>query len=153
MGAHEKTIAVPEEAPPVLQSLGQDEIVVEMLSLNQCLQAGPLKPILRDKHLTLKSFLGHLGFESLKQRPSPTWLEVSLKVMEAVGMCLSHLPFEVGPLPRRSSQRVVTGGFCFSPISREVLLISSGSCCDPACPGDFHHGGHLHHLEAKKVKR
>lgn len=72
MGAHEKTIAVPEETPPVLQSLEQDEIVVEMLSLNQCLQAGPLKPILRDKHLTLKSFLGHLGFESLREAENLT---------------------------------------------------------------------------------
>lgn len=72
-------------------------------------------------------------------------------------MCLSHLPSEVGSLVWKKlsdvSLRVVIGDFCFSPISREDLLLSSGSCCDPACPGASHHDGHLPHLEAKKIER
>ena len=39
----------------------------KLLSLTHCLQAGSLKPILRDKHLTLKSSLDHLGFELLRE--------------------------------------------------------------------------------------
>ena len=39
----------------------------KLLSMTHWLQAGSLKPILRDKHLTLKSSLGQLGFELLRE--------------------------------------------------------------------------------------
>lgn len=61
-----------------------------------------------------------------------------------------------GLWPGISSEITPEGGhrwFCFSPISREDLPCSSGSCCGPACPGPSHHGGHLPHLEAKTIKR
>lgn len=37
--------------------IGQDKAVVEKLSLTHCVLAGPLKPLLRDEHFTLKSSL------------------------------------------------------------------------------------------------
>nr|XP_035935087.1 erythroid membrane-associated protein isoform X2 [Halichoerus grypus] len=63
------------------------------------------------------------------------------------GECVLHRP-QFGPWPREDHSHAHS-----SPISREDLLLSSGSCCDPACPGDYHHGGHIPHLEAKKIKR
>lgn len=158
--------AIPEGEPPVLQNpwiishLGQDEVMAEKLSVTHCLQTGPSEPLLRDRHLIFKSSLGHPGFELLREAKSLTSLgslSLSLEVMGTVGMCLSCLPSEVGPLTWEKhsdvSLRVGLGGFCFSPVAREALLLSRGPCCGPACLRASHHGGHFPYMEAKKIKR
>lgn len=80
--------------------IGQDEVVLGKLSLTHCFQAGPSKPLLRDDHLALKSSPSHPGFEALREaNASPISAgDLSLEATETLGLCLRHLPYEVGSL-------------------------------------------------------